>query len=363
MYKSWIVFNFTMIFTMVFFAIGNAQDKGFIHTATAANIHLHGTYIDNPELNGNPSTYFLFSQRYNGSGNNNPTGVVYDGSEAKWLILNENLEAMPEGIQFNIYIPDDSPVERVVSDVTNTVGHIMALDGYAESDYVFQNTSYNPNSVFNTGIYGTYWHDGVRRIYEESSTAIPDGAAFMVMQGLSTSAILGSETSSVSNISGNYMTIDHALLNNNPGAVFIFNHYWGYPDASNQVYLPYITEVEYNFSIDRWAVYKYGSGDFPEGVTIDYIIPNEILETNDVAAELNKVSLYPNPVVNLLNIQSKKEVKSVEIFDMIGQKVKTITNFTSSTNSVNISNLASGMYVTKIITVDGRVTTQKFMKK
>ena len=76
--------------------------------------------------------------------------------------------------------------------------------------------------------------------------------------------------------------------------------------------------------------------------------------------EFDKLSLkiYPNPVSSVLNIVMKSEIKSVEIFNLIGKRVLQFTN-----KKINISQLPTGLYILKIETVNGSIGTRKIMKK
>ena len=76
--------------------------------------------------------------------------------------------------------------------------------------------------------------------------------------------------------------------------------------------------------------------------------------------EFDKLSLkiYPNPVSSVLNIVMKSEIKSVEIFNLIGKRVLRFIN-----KKINISQLPAGLYILKIETVNGSIGTRKIMKK
>lgn len=80
------------------------------------------------------------------------------------------------------------------------------------------------------------------------------------------------------------------------------------------------------------------------------------------AADFNqnnlKASLYPNPVRDILNIETETELKSVEIYNLQGQKVKT-----SNQKQINVSNLASGTYLVKIQDENNGVATKKIVKQ
>ena len=69
------------------------------------------------------------------------------------------------------------------------------------------------------------------------------------------------------------------------------------------------------------------------------------------------VELYPNPVANVLNIQAEG-VQEVSVIDVNGRTIMTEKNV----NTINMSNLANGVYFVRVITTDG-VSTQKITKK
>ena len=69
------------------------------------------------------------------------------------------------------------------------------------------------------------------------------------------------------------------------------------------------------------------------------------------------VSLYPNPVTNILHIDAQG-IQEVNVLDVNGRTVMTEQN----TNRIDMSNLANGVYFVRVITADG-VSTQKIAKK
>ncbi len=78
------------------------------------------------------------------------------------------------------------------------------------------------------------------------------------------------------------------------------------------------------------------------------------------AANFNKFDfkLYPNPTNNVLNIEITSQVKSIEIYNIQGQKVKSATQ-----KQINVSDLASGIYMIKIQDTENAVSTKKFLKQ
>lgn len=95
------------------------------------------------------------------------------------------------------------------------------------------------------------------------------------------------------------------------------------------------------------------------------IITNNYITTvqNTLAAvENNKenttVSIYPNPVNDVLNIQSKNEITKAEIFDAAG---RILISKSVKGNSINVSELAKGNYIIKLSTKD-KTFIHKFIK-
>ncbi len=72
-------------------------------------------------------------------------------------------------------------------------------------------------------------------------------------------------------------------------------------------------------------------------------------------------SIYPNPVNNILSIDSQEIITKVSIFNLLGQEVKT-SNPETNNVSVDVNNLDSGVYIVKLVAGDKK-STKKFIKK
>lgn len=83
---------------------------------------------------------------------------------------------------------------------------------------------------------------------------------------------------------------------------------------------------------------------------VDNLVLNSSMNISDV--ESVKVSAYPNPVIDQLNISSKQNIKEVKIFNVNGQLVLN-TKANHNTTVVNVSSLKAGIYVAQIITDKG----------
>lgn len=76
--------------------------------------------------------------------------------------------------------------------------------------------------------------------------------------------------------------------------------------------------------------------------------------------EHTKVSYYPNPVKNILNITSSLETSHIDLFNLIGQKVE---SFVQGTKTLDIQHLETGIYLLKIAFENGQRETLKIVKE
>ncbi|WP_458627703.1 T9SS type A sorting domain-containing protein [Winogradskyella sp. PC D3.3] len=91
---------------------------------------------------------------------------------------------------------------------------------------------------------------------------------------------------------------------------------------------------------------------------------DQLLGLNDVVAlELASVSLFPNPAKGSITLASDISIKSVEVFNNLGQVVLQKNSDFSNTNTFDISNLTSGVYIMTINSTDGASQTKRFIKE
>ena len=86
------------------------------------------------------------------------------------------------------------------------------------------------------------------------------------------------------------------------------------------------------------------------------IVENNALGLAD--SKKDEFSIYPNPSKEIINIRSKKELQSVEIYSILGEKVMF---FEKKIQQLNIKNLSKGIYIMKLITNQGSAF-KKFVK-
>lgn len=95
------------------------------------------------------------------------------------------------------------------------------------------------------------------------------------------------------------------------------------------------------------------------GQSEDYMLDvKESLATSDI----NKasVSIHPNPVKNVLNFSGAKNISKVEVYNVAGQKVRSVENL--SDNKIELSNLTKGTYIIRA-NINGLVKSFKFIKE
>lgn len=84
---------------------------------------------------------------------------------------------------------------------------------------------------------------------------------------------------------------------------------------------------------------------------------NLVLNTSELV-KTEKLSIFPNPAKNILNIASEQEILSLEIYDNLGRLVRRSYN----QKSIKVEDFAKGIYYLKIQTKD-KVLYEKFLKE
>ncbi len=100
-------------------------------------------------------------------------------------------------------------------------------------------------------------------------------------------------------------------------------------------------------------------GGSPFGETEDYTINVGQLGISDLNS--SEFSFYPNPVKDVLNITSKKQVENVAVFNLTGQQV--MDKLYVSNGQVSVSSLTPGVYVFNVTLEGGQIETFKIIKK
>ena len=89
-----------------------------------------------------------------------------------------------------------------------------------------------------------------------------------------------------------------------------------------------------------------------------YLHKNTLGTSSFVASN---VKLYPNPALNVLNIESASSIEKIGVYNLIGQEVIS-QNPNSPIIALDITNLQLGIYIVKT-TIGGNVSSTKFIKE
>ena len=88
-----------------------------------------------------------------------------------------------------------------------------------------------------------------------------------------------------------------------------------------------------------------------DGKPIEVVLSSNPLGVKDIKSQF---SIYPNPANSQIYINSNLAITKIDLFDLNGRKIEiTLTN-----NSINISQLSSGIYLLRILTKKGAVISE-----
>lgn len=81
------------------------------------------------------------------------------------------------------------------------------------------------------------------------------------------------------------------------------------------------------------------------------------LSTNNIAANVQDVKVFPNPTTDILNIKTKARLKKIEVYNNLGQKI-----LETNQNKINIHNFSNGIFLLKIHGSGGEIALKKIIK-
>lgn len=135
---------------------------------------------------------------------------------------------------------------------------------------------------------------------------------------------------------------------------------WSEEGITNETY----TNAGTTYTAPEDGVYYVGFYAFSDANMYSVFIDNICIEESEMSVNdsaLSSISIYPNPVKDILNISAKKEVKSVSVFDLSGQKI--IADAKVPNGQINVSALISGIYIFHFTLESGQVEAFRVIKK
>jgi len=76
----------------------------------------------------------------------------------------------------------------------------------------------------------------------------------------------------------------------------------------------------------------------------------------------NKLSVFPNPVLNRVTIKSSTEISSIEIINLSGRIVRTVKGYNTSSLEVRMDDLKAGIYFLRIVSQENQVESIRLVK-
>lgn len=126
------------------------------------------------------------------------------------------------------------------------------------------------------------------------------------------------------------------------------------------VYEEYIIDFSSYTGSDNRIGIRMSSVDTYSPIGVDNIVwENPELSNGDF--DSSKFTYYPNPVKDVLNLSYNKNITSVSIFNVLGQKIYQNT-INSNIAQVNMSEFASGNYIVKVVS-DDQTKAMKVIKE
>ena len=135
----------------------------------------------------------------------------------------------------------------------------------------------------------------------------------------------------------------------------------------------FVNSSDYQLTATSPAINTGDNSKVPASITEDLLGAFRIFDTtvdmgvyefgstvlgNTSFTSFNEFTVYPNPTSGILNIDLDEEIEKIDIYSLLGRKVGTSTN-----TQMDISNLASGVYLLTIETKDGKVGTKRIVKQ
>jgi len=115
-----------------------------------------------------------------------------------------------------------------------------------------------------------------------------------------------------------------------------------------------------------YIAFVYAGGDPGETTTFqvdNVLVTNATVASTNVEKISSKLSVFPNPAINDLNISSVSNINNITVSNVIGQTVLSINDINAVHFTVNVADLTKGVYLINIENADGTSAITKFVKK
>ncbi len=87
--------------------------------------------------------------------------------------------------------------------------------------------------------------------------------------------------------------------------------------------------------------------------------PCFFVSNNDIINNKPEVNIFPNPSNGILNIESNQEIKTVEIFNTVGERIMTLHQIRNSLKTLHVNDVPRGIYYINVTLKNGITTSRK----
>jgi hypothetical protein len=142
------------------------------------------------------------------------------------------------------------------------------------------------------------------------------------------------------------LTLTRALTNSDP----------------NDYQMPYATTNSISFAGPRPATATTTVAPHGGTANVGYATASftSVLGVNDIDAVSKKVSLYPNPAKETVSFKNADKIKSIDIYESVGRKVRSVK---PDGETINVRDLKPGIYYFEITLKDGNLSYEKLIKE
>jgi hypothetical protein len=103
-------------------------------------------------------------------------------------------------------------------------------------------------------------------------------------------------------------------------------------------------------------------GGFSQDTTLNLQFGSCTTPATGIDELTSSFSIYPNPSNGIITIQATNSIKTINIYNMIGNLVM-VKNIANNQTTLNIENLTNGVYFMELNLSNGSILNSKFIKK
>jgi hypothetical protein len=120
---------------------------------------------------------------------------------------------------------------------------------------------------------------------------------------------------------------------------------------------------EFDFAVSAGTSNTVANQFQVDNINAKFVATENLLGTNSNALTVKDFSVFPNPSKDIVTVSNpSSSINSIEISDLNGRVVKTVNSIDASSAQVTISDLSTGVYMMKIVSDKG-TTTKKVIKE